>query len=180
MKKRVVFTSIIIALVVMALSCIFFALPGQFAAINGTGFINSNDLPVYNGYEILFNCKDVGGINYLHENVGGRVSAVIFIIIFLMVATIPLLVFYKKDPAFVILGGALTTINGFIFLMMKIWLTIIYPKKAITMSWTSYVSGAFLLIIGVWLIVLGSLEISKAQAEAIQKKAQSYNYLKNK
>ena len=90
------------------------------------------------------------------------------------------LVFYKKDPAFVILGGALTTINGFIFLMMKIWLTIIYPKKAITMSWTSYVSGAFLLIIGVWLIVLGSLEISKAQAEAIQKKTQSYNYLKNK
>lgn len=174
MNKRVVFTSfnsMIVALAIMALTCIFLALPEQFASIQGIKC---------SGYEVLFNYKNIGGINYLNDNVGGRVSAVIFIILVLMVASAASLIFHKKDPTLTLIGGVLNAINGFLFLMMRIWLAVIYPSKAVSMNWVSYVSGALLLIIGGWLIYLGIREIINAKTEAIQKKAQSYNYLKNK
>ena len=173
MKQRVISTSIVVALVIVALTCVFLTLPNQFAQIRGT---------FYSGFETLFNYGENGnaGFNYLHENVGGRVSvSYIFIIVFTLGAIASLLN-YKKGSGLVILSGSLFSITGLMYFMMRIWLTIVYGVNINSMNWVTYVNGALLLLLGAWLIYLGVKSYQEEKNHLMETKAQKYSYLKNK
>lgn len=172
MNKRVMLTSIIVALVVVVLTCGFLALPGQFAEIRGS---------YYSGFETLFNYAKKGDtINYLHDNVGGRVSvAYIFIIVFTLAAIASLLA-HKKGSAMVIVSGSLFALTGLMYFMMRIWLTIVYASNINSMNWVTYVNGALLVALGAFLIYLGIKLYQQERAKLLETKAQKYSYLKNK
>ncbi len=165
-------TSIIVALVVVALTCVFLALPSQFAEIRGS---------YYSGFETLFNYARKGDtINYLHDNVGGRVSvSYIFIIVFTLAAIASLLA-YKKGSVMLIISGSLFALTGLMYFMMRIWLTIVYGSNVNSLCWSSYVNGALLVLLGAYLIYLGVKFYQEEKAKMLETKAQKYSYLKNK
>ncbi len=166
-------TSIVVALVVVALTCVFLTLPNQFAQIRGT---------YYSGFETLFNYGENGnaGFNYLHENVGGRVSAAYILIIIFTIGAIASLLANEKGSAMVIISGSLFALTGLMYFMMRIWLTNIYSSNVNSMSWVTYVNGALLVLLGAWLIYLGIKTYQDEKTQLMENKAQKYSYLKNK
>lgn len=170
MKKRVFLTSIITIAVLVA-CCLLLIIPGQFATI-GRG---------YSGYEVIFHCSMVDGINYLAKNnPDTRASASgilgLIFILFAFVSSLFSIKLIKKNTALPILSGALTFIAGIMFISMNLSMNIIYKGKA-QLGFVTYLIGGLLLFFGALLIVLG-IFLVKEEAKSYTASRQ-YSYIKS-
>ena len=173
MKKRVFLTSVI-TIAVLVLTCGLLAIPGQFANIVSKNF---------SGYEVIFRYADIGGINYLEKNVADSRASVagILTLVFILFALVSLVysVISKDEEGKMptaILGGSCALISGIIFLTMYLWMAVIY-KGSFALHWLTYVTGAFITILGIALIVFGIMGIKENRA-SLGSKSVKYNYLK--
>ena len=175
--------TIVFALLVVLLSFVFLALPGQFAhygVLNLKSKVASERFQYnLNGYQWMFGTAE----NVLGNKIGSAVPQGIVAFSFLILA-IPGLIFSKKSSFVALLTSLLLITTAILYFTMAPAGLKAYPNylqakdhEYYLILWVSYVIGSFLLIAGSLMSYRTVLVMKNEVQHPAQSKGPSYNYL---
>ena len=173
---------VIAAFAVIALTLIFFALPGQFTQLISIAGPYGDKLPM-GGYEFIFGGSEKARLlQTLSTNAIVSGAGIAFLI--LLVVAVVCYVFSKKSSALLLLAGIVMLTSTIMLFCVKSWINTCYPdykgEGGSVGLWVPYLSASLLAVVTIATLYVAIKEIVKEARQPYAPKKSSYSYLKNK
>ena len=129
----------------------------------------------FSGFEVFFLANQ-----YFTDNIStATVSAAGIITISFLVLAVVANVFANKASFLKLIAGILTSVTGFMFMAMQLWMLFKYASYTPVALWIPYINGTFLLACG-GLTIWGAVDLLVKEKNAPFTANKSYSYLKKK